>query len=108
MSLKVLFYFPLFVLGIIAGFFYFTHLFKSVSSFGTDKGKVLRSMMIRLPIPVVAVLLGSLAGIGGIISVLVGFTVFQIYFLVKVGTQLKKEVEEEAERLSQEENTENK
>ncbi|WP_029522531.1 ATP synthase subunit I [Persephonella sp. KM09-Lau-8] len=104
MSVEVLFYFPLFILGLVAGFFYFTHLFKSINNFGTDKGKVLRSMIIRLPIPVIAVLIGSLAGIGGIISVMVGFTTFQIYFLVKVGTQLKKEVEEEAERLSQEEN----
>ena len=102
MPIEVLFYFPLFILGIVASFFYFTHLFKSISNFGTDKGKILRSMIIRLPIPIVAVLIGSLAGIGGIISVMVGFTVFQIYFLVKVGTKLKKEVEEEAEKLSQE------
>jgi len=102
MSVEILFYFPLFILGVIAGFFYFTHLLKSVNAFGTDKGRVMRSMLIRLPIPIVAVLVGSLAGIGGIISVLLGFTAFQIYFLVKVGSQLKKEVEEEAEKFSQE------
>ncbi|WP_457626329.1 N-ATPase subunit AtpR [Persephonella sp.] len=102
MSYNALFYFPLFILGVIAGFFYFTHLFKSVNAFGTDKGKVMRSMLIRLPIPIAAALIGSLAGVGGIISVLIGFTVFQIYFLVKVGTRLKKEVEEEAEKAAQE------
>ncbi|NPA12967.1 MAG: ATP synthase subunit I [Aquificae bacterium] len=106
MPIEVLFYFPLFILGVVAGFFYFTHLYKSVSNFGADKGKVLKSMIIRLPIPIVAVLIGSLAGIGGILSVLFGFTAFQIYFLVKVGTKLKREVEEEAERLAKlEENT---
>ncbi|WP_457639992.1 ATP synthase subunit I [Persephonella sp.] len=108
MSLEVIFYFPLFLLGLLSGFLYFTHLFKSVNNFGTDKGKVMKSMLIRLPVPIIAVLLGSLAGIGGIISVLVGFTVFQVYFLVKVGAQLKKEVEEEAERLSQQENSQEK
>ncbi|NPA57815.1 MAG: ATP synthase subunit I [Aquificae bacterium] len=101
--MKVVFYFPLFLLGMAVGFIYFTHLFKSINTFGTDKGKVLRSMLIRLPLPIIAVLLGSLAGIGGIISVIAGFTVFQIYFLVKVGTQLKREVEEEAQRMAEEE-----
>ncbi|WP_456383858.1 ATP synthase subunit I [Persephonella sp.] len=103
MSLEVIFYFPLFLLGVAAGFLYFTHLFKSINAFGADKGKVMRSMLIRLPIPIIATLLGSLAGIGGIISVLAGFTVFQIYFLVKIGSQLKKEVEEEAEKMAQQE-----
>jgi len=103
MSMDVIFYFPLFLLGVLAGFLYFTHLFKSITAFGVDKGKVMRSMIIRLPIPIIATLLGGLAGIGGIISVLAGFTVFQIYFLVKVGSQLKKEVEEEAEKLTQQE-----
>ncbi len=106
MSVKVLFYFPLFILGLLAGFFYFTHLFKSVNMYGTEKGKVLRSMFLRLPIPIIAALIGSVAGIGGIVSVLVGFTTFQIYFLVKVGTKLKKEVEEEAEKFAQQEKSE--
>ncbi len=106
MSVKVLFYFPLFILGIIAGFFYFTHLFKSVNMYGTNKGKVLRSMFLRLPIPIIAALIGSVAGVGGIVSVLLGFTAFQIYFLVKVGTKLKKEVEEEAEKIAQQEKAE--
>jgi len=106
MSVKVLFYFPLFILGLVAGFLYFTHLFKSVNMYGTEKGKVLRSMFLRLPIPIAAALIGSLAGVGGIVSVLLGFTAFQIYFLVKVGTKLKKEVEEEAERMAHQEKTE--
>ncbi len=100
MSVKVILYFPLFIIGLIAGFFYFSHLWKSVNIFGTEKSKIMMSMIIRLPIPIVAVLLGAfLAGIGGIVSVLVGFTLFQIVFLVKMGIRLKKEVEEEAENL---------
>jgi fatty acid desaturase len=95
--MKVLLYFPLFILGLIAGFFYFSHLWKSINIFGTEKNKILMSMLIRLPIPIAAVLVAAfIAGVGGIISVLVGFTVFQIVFLVKMGIKLKKEVEAEA------------
>ncbi len=96
--MKVLLYFPLFILGVVAGFFYFSHLWKSVNIFGTDKGKILMSMVIRLPIPIVSVLIAAfVAGVGGIVSVLLGFTVFQIVFLVKMGSKLKKEIDEEAE-----------
>ncbi len=95
--MEVLLYFPLFILGLIAGFFYFSHLWKSINIFGTEKNKILMSMLIRLPIPIAAVLVAAfIAGVGGIISVLVGFTVFQIVFLVKMGIKLKKEVEAEA------------
>ncbi|WP_456400873.1 ATP synthase subunit I [Persephonella sp.] len=104
MDLKVLFYFPLFLLGLISGFFYFSHMWKSINIYGTEKNKVLKSMLIRLPIPILSVLLGSLAGVGGIISVLLGFTVYQIFFLVKTGKRLKEEIEKEAEE-SQKENT---
>ncbi len=100
MSVKVILYFPLFIVGLIAGFFYFSHLWKSVNIFGTEKSKIMMSMIIRLPIPIIAVLSGAfLAGVGGIVSVLVGFTLFQIVFLVKMGIKLKKEVEEEAKNL---------
>ncbi|NPA53419.1 MAG: ATP synthase subunit I [Aquificae bacterium] len=95
--MKILLYFPLFILGVIAGFFYFSHLWKSINIYGTEKNKILLSMIIRLPIPVGAVLIGGfLAGIGGIISVLIGFTLFQVVFLVNIAKKLKKEVEAEA------------
>ncbi len=100
MDIKVLWYFPLFLIGLGAGFFYFSHLWKSVNIFGPQKGKILKSMIVRLPIPIIAVLFSAyVAGVGGIVSVLVGFTVFQIVFLTKMGIKLKKEVEEEAKRL---------
>ncbi|ACO04647.1 MAG TPA: ATP synthase subunit I [Persephonella sp.] len=102
MDLKILLYFPLFILGIVAGFFYFSHMWKSINIYGAEKNKILKSMLIRLPIPIVAVLIGSIAGIGGIISVLVGFTTFQIYFLVKTGKRLKEEIEREAEESENE------
>ncbi len=104
MDLKILLFFPMFLLGITAGFFYFTHMWKSINIYGAEKNKVLKSMLIRLPIPIIAVLTGSLAGIGGIISVLVGFTTFQIFFLVKTGKKLKDEIEKEAGE-SERENT---
>ena len=109
--MKVLLYFPLFLVGIAAGFFYFSHLWKSINIFGTEKNKILMSMLIRLPIPIGAVLFAAfVAGVGGIISVLVGFTIFQIVFLVKMGIKLKKEVEAEAlqKESPQIEKTENK
>ena len=102
MPVKVLLYFPLFILGIVAGFFYFSHMWKSINIYGAEKNKIMKSMLIRLPIPIVAVLVGSVAGIGGIISVLVGFTVFQLFFLVKTGIKLKQEVEEEAKKAEAE------
>ncbi len=99
MSVKVLLYFPLFIAGLIAGFFYFSHLWKSVNIFGPQKSKIMMSMIVRLPVPIVVVLIGAyLAGVGGIVSVLLGFTTFQLFFLVKMGKKLKKEVEEEAEK----------
>ena len=105
--MKVLLYFPLFLVGLAAGFFYFSHLWKSVNIFGPEKGKILKSMIVRLPVPILAVLLSAyIAGIGGIISVLLGFTTFQIVFLTKMGLKLKKEVEEEAEKLSNEQSQE--
>ncbi|WP_457622420.1 ATP synthase subunit I [Persephonella sp.] len=102
MDLKVLFFFPLFILGIVAGFFYFSHMWRSINIYGTEKNKILKSMIIRLPIPIIAVLIGSFAGVGGIISVLLGFTTFQIYFLVKTGKKLKEEIEKEAEEYDKE------
>ncbi len=105
MDVKVLWYFPLFLLGLGAGFFYFSHLWKSVNIFGPNKGKIIKSMIVRLPVPIIAVLFSAyVAGVGGIISVLVGFTVFQIVFLTKMGIKLKKEVEEEAKKLENQEN----
>lgn len=57
------------------------------------------SMVVRLPFPIGAALVGYVvAKFEGIIAVLVGFTVFQIIFLVKKGQALKKEMEEELAR----------
>jgi len=39
--------------------------------------------------------------LGGIISVLLGFTTFQLIFLIRKGTQLRKQVEEEAEKYNE-------
>ncbi len=98
---KLIFYIPLFFLGVVAGFFYFYHMWKSIVNYGTQKSKLFSSMFVRLIFPIAAVLLGSLAGIGGIISVLLGFTTFQLVFLIRKGTQLKKQVEEEAEKYNE-------
>lgn len=71
-------------------------MWKSIGSYGTQKSKVLLSMVVRLPFPIGAALLGYLLGkFEGIIAVLVGFTTFQVMFLVKKGQALKKEMEEE-------------
>ena len=100
---KLIIYIPLYFLGLIAGFFYFYHMWKSLVEYGTNKKRLMFSMLFRLPFPIIAVLLGSLAGIGGIIAVLLGFTTFQTIFLIKRGTKLKKEVEEEAKQYQQNE-----
>lgn len=102
----ILLYIPLFILGFVAGLFYFWHMWKSIGSYGTQKSKVLMSMVVRLPLPVGAALAGYMvAKFEGIIAVLVGFTAFQIIFLVKKGQSLKREMEEE---LAKEENVEKK
>ncbi len=98
---KLVIYIPLFFLGFIAGFFYFYHMWKSLVEYGANRKRLMFSMFFRLPFPLVAVLLGSLAGIGGIVSVLLGFTVFQTIFLIKRGIKLKREVEEEAKKYEE-------
>lgn len=92
----ILLYVPLFILGFLAGLFYFWHMWKSIGSYGAQKSKILMSMVVRLPLPIGAALIGYVvAKFEGIIAVLVGFTAFQIIFLVKKGQALKKEMEEE-------------
>ena len=98
---KLLIYIPLYFLGVVAGFFYFYHMWKSLVEYGANKKRLVFSMLFRLPFPIVAVLLGSLAGIGGIVAVLLGFTTFQTIFLIKRGSKLKKEVEQEAKQYQQ-------
>jgi len=98
---KVFIYIPLFFLGVVAGFFYFYHMWKSLIEYGANRKRLLLSMLFRLPFPLIAVLIGSLAGIGGIISVLLGFTAFQTIFLIRRGFKLKREVEEEAKRYEE-------
>lgn len=92
----ILIYIPLLILGFLAGIVYFWHMWKSIDSYGAQKSKILMSMVFRLPIPIGAALLGYVvARFEGIIAVLVGFTAFQIIFLVKKGQALKREMEEE-------------
>ncbi|MCX7738699.1 MAG: ATP synthase subunit I [Hydrogenothermaceae bacterium] len=98
----VLLYPFLFILGFLSGLVYFWHMWKSIGNYGTKKSKVLMSMVVRLPFPIVASLVGYLIGkFEGIIAVLVGFTTFQIIFLVKKGKALKRELEEELKRESE-------
>lgn len=99
----ILFYILFFFVGLAAGGFYFTHLWKSINTYKSNKGRIIFSSFIRFPIPLLAVFVAGLfAGIGGILSVIFGFTVFQFIYLVKKGSQLKKEIEEYAK--SQESN----
>ncbi|HIE59487.1 MAG TPA: ATP synthase subunit I, partial [Hydrogenothermaceae bacterium] len=44
-----LFYILFFFVGLIAGGFYFTHLWKSVNAYKSDKGKIIFSSFIRFP-----------------------------------------------------------
>jgi len=103
--MKILVYIPLFFIGFIAGILYFSHMWKSIHTFGTDKSKVFLSMILRVPIPIIASFIGYfIAGLNGILSVLAGFTVFQIIFLIKKGKDLKNQVEKE---FSNENNNQN-
>ena len=91
----VIVYFSLFILGFIAGFFYFYHMWKSIGTYGAKKSKILLIMIFRAPIVIISALIGYfLAKFEGIIVVLIGFTTFQIIFLIKKGSQLKKELDE--------------
>lgn len=102
----ILLYIPLFILGFLAGLFYFWHMWKSIDSYGAQKVKILMSMVVRAPFPIGAALLGYVvAKFEGIVAVLLGFTTFQVIFLIKKGQNLKKEMEEE---LSKEANIEKK
>ncbi|MCX7759693.1 MAG: ATP synthase subunit I [Hydrogenothermaceae bacterium] len=100
---NLIIYIPLFILGFISGVIYFWHMWKSIGVYGTEKSKVLMSMIVRLPFPIGAALIGYVLGkFEGIIAVLIGFTTFQIIFLVKKGQALKKELEEELKRQERE------
>jgi hypothetical protein len=94
----ILIYIPLFILGFVSGVLYFWHMWKSIGTYGAAKNKILMSMVFRVPIPIGAALVGYLIGkFEGVIAVLLGFTTFQVIFLVKKGQQLKKQLEEELE-----------
>jgi len=101
MILKVfILYIPLFFLGIVISYLYFSHMIRSLQIENVSKSKVIKSLFFRLPIPVIGFLIaGFLGKIWGILSLFAGFTVYQVYFLVKVGKRLKEEVEKEAESL---------
>ncbi|WP_245596369.1 ATP synthase subunit I [Sulfurihydrogenibium subterraneum] len=95
----ILIYIPLFILGFISGILYFWHMWKSIGTYGAAKNKILMSMVFRVPIPIGAALVSYLIGkFEGVIAVLIGFTAFQVIFLVKKGKQLKKQLEEELEK----------
>jgi hypothetical protein len=74
-------------------------MWKSIGTYGSEKNKILMSMIFRVPIPIGSALLGYMIGkFEGVIAVLIGFTTFQIIFLIKKGQQLKKQLEEEVEK----------
>jgi hypothetical protein len=107
--MAIIIYTGLFILGFIAGLIYFWHMWKSISTYGANKSKILSSMIFRAPVVIAAALLGYMvAKFEGIIAVLIGFTTFQIIFLVKKGSQLKKELEEEALKEENLEKTDSK
>lgn len=101
MILKIfIIYIPLFIAGLIFAYFYFLHMLRSLQVEKVTTGKLIKSLFIRLPIPIIGLLIaGFLGKIWGILSFFAGFTVYQIYFLVKIGKRLKEEVEEEAKNL---------
>lgn len=101
MILKIfVIYIPLFIAGLVFAYFYFLHMIRSLQIEKVSTGKLIKSLFIRLPIPIIGLLIaGFLGKIWGILSFFAGFTVYQIYFLVKVGKNLKEEVEKEAEEL---------
>jgi len=107
--MAIIIYTGLFILGFIAGLIYFWHMWKSIGTYGANKSKILSSMIFRAPVVIAAALLGYVvAKFEGIIAVLIGFTTFQIIFLVKKGSQLKKELEEEALKEENLEKTDSK
>ena len=101
MILKIfVIYIPLFIAGLVFAYFYFLHMIRSLQIEKVSTGKLIKSLFIRLPIPIIGLLIAGFFGkIWGILSFFAGFTVYQIYFLVKVGKNLKEEVEKEAEEL---------
>ncbi len=92
---QILLYVLFFFVGIITSWFYFSHLWKSISENKTDKGKIIFSSFIRFPVPIIAAILaGYFSGIMGIIVFIFGFSVFQFIYLIKKGSQLKKDLED--------------
>jgi len=105
--IKILVYLLLFFAGLGVGYVYFTNMIKNLDIENVSKGKLIKSMLFRLPIPVIAFFLaGFVAGVSGILSLFAGFSVFQIYYLIKVGGKLKEEIEKEAENLENNNNKE--
>ena len=104
---KILLYIPLFFLGIGISYFYFTNMIKNLSTDSISKSQIFKGMILRLPVPVIGFFIaGFIAGIGGILSLFVGFTVFQIYFLAKTGSKLKMEIEKDNGNLENQDNNE--
>ena len=95
----ILLYVLFFFVGILTGWFYFSHLWNSINQNQTDKGKIIFSSFIRFPVPILAAILaGYFAGIIGIIVFIFGFSVFQFIYLIKKGSQLKRDLEEYAKQ----------
>jgi hypothetical protein len=100
--IKILIYLLLFGSGLAVGYVYFTNMIRNLDIENVSKGQLIKSMLFRLPIPVIAFFLaGFIAGVWGILALFAGFSVFQIYYLIKVGGRLKEEIEKEAQNLEQ-------
>ncbi len=97
-----------FIIGIGVGIYYFNNLWKSVNTYKTQKAKIIFSSFLRFPIPIIAAIFaGFFAGIWGIIAMIIGFSFAQFYFLISKGSQLKKDIEEYAKQLEEENKKEN-
>jgi len=105
----LLIYIFLVFLGALSGAFYFRNLWRSVSEHKTNKGRLIFSSFLRFPVPLVSAIIGGfLAGVGGIIAVIAGFSIFQVIYLIKKGSQLKQDLEEYAKQLKEENKNGNK
>ncbi|EDP74420.1 hypothetical protein HG1285_12157 [Hydrogenivirga sp. 128-5-R1-1] len=106
---KAFLYLTFFLLGIGVGIIYFNNLWKSVNAYKSDKSKIIFSSFLRFPLPIIAAIIAGLfSGIAGIIAVILGFSIAQVYYLVKRGSQLKQDLEEYAKQLEEENKNGNK
>ena len=98
--IKVLIYLFLFGVGMVVGNYYFNNMMKNFDINNISKGQVIKSMLLRLPLPVIAFFFaGFVGGVWGILSLFAGFSIFQIYYFIKMGGKLKEELEKEVEEL---------